>query len=152
MGDGDGRRRRDGHNETRRGHVMVGVGGCVGTTLAHLREGAGQTTVMVDLDEARLVNLGQPVVVGDATSDDTLHRAGITRARALVTALDTDAANLFVTVSARALRPDLFIVARVRSDDSTEQLRRAGSARGVNPQSLGGARVAAFVLPPPVAE
>lgn len=147
-----GRRRMERNIETLSGHLIVCGCGRVGTTLAHFLEGAGQTTVMVDLDEQRLVDLGQPFVVGDATSDDTLHRAGITRARGLVTALDTDAANLFVTVSARALRPDLFIVARVRSDDSSEKLRRAGADRVVNPQSIGGARMAAFVLQPNVAE
>jgi voltage-gated potassium channel len=69
-----------------------------------------------------------------------------------VAALDTDAGNLFVTVSARALRPDLFIVARVRVDESIEKLRRGGADRVVNPQSIGGARMAAFVLQPHVTE
>jgi voltage-gated potassium channel len=69
-----------------------------------------------------------------------------------VAALDSDAGNLFVTVSARALRPDLFIVARVRVDESIEKLRRGGADRVVNPQSIGGARMAAFVLQPHVTE
>ncbi len=77
---------------------------------------------------------------------------GCARARALVAALDSDAGNLFVTLSARALRPDLFIVARVRVDESVEKLRRAGADRIVNPQSIGGARMAAFVLQPHVTE
>ncbi len=89
---------------------------------------------------------------GDATDDDVLRRAGLERARALVAALDSDAGNLFVTVSARALRPDLFIVARVRIDESVEKLRRGGADRVVNPQSIGGARMAAFVLQPHVTE
>ena len=72
--------------------------------------------------------------------------------RALVAALDTDSGNLFVTVSARALCPDLFIVARARVHENEEKLLRAGANRVVNPQSIGGARIAAFVLQPHVTE
>jgi voltage-gated potassium channel len=66
--------------------------------------------------------------------------------------VDSDAANSFIVLSARALRDDLFIVARARSQDSVDKLRRAGADRIVNPQSIGGARMAAFVLQPHVAE
>lgn len=65
---------------------------------------------------------------------------------------DGDAANSFITLSARTLRPELFIVTRARSRDSSEKLMRAGADRVVNPQSLGGSRMAAFVLRPHVAE
>ena len=79
-------------------------------------------------------------------------RPGSGELAALVAALDNDAANLFVTLSARALCPDLFIVARARLEESEEKLRRAGADRVVNPQSIGGARIAAFVLQPNVTE
>ena len=91
-------------------------------------------------------------MLGDATSDDVLHQAGIEHASALVAALSTDAANLFITLSGRALRPDLFIVARAREDSSTKKLTRAGADRVVNPQEIGGARIAAFLLRPHVTE
>jgi voltage-gated potassium channel len=91
-------------------------------------------------------------VVGEATEDRVLCEAGIQRARVLVTALTTDADNLFVTLSGRAIRPDLFIVARARLEDSQDKLTRAGADRVVNPQSIGGQRMAAFVLQPHVAE
>jgi voltage-gated potassium channel len=92
-----------------------------------------------------------PYVVGDATEEDTLRRAGIDRAAAVVAALTTDADNVFVALTARALRPDLFIVARARDATSLDKLRRAGADRVVNPQDLGGARMAAFVEQPHVA-
>jgi voltage-gated potassium channel len=92
------------------------------------------------------------VVQGDATMDEVLKEAGIDRARVLVTALNTDAANLFVTLTARSLRPDLFIVARARLESSEAKLTQAGADRVVNPQGIGGARMAAFVLQPHVAE
>ena len=108
--------------------------------------------VVVDNDPIRVENIQYPAVLGDATDDDVLDRAGVRRARALIAALDTDAGNLFVTLSARALRPELFIVARVRPEENEGKLRRAGANRVVNPQSIGGARMAAFVLQPYVTE
>ena len=81
-----------------------------------------------------------------------LLEAGVERASALVAAVDADAANSFIILSARAMRPDLFICRRARNIDSEEKLRRAGADRVVNPQHIGGARMAAFVLRPHVAE
>jgi voltage-gated potassium channel len=69
-----------------------------------------------------------------------------------VAALNTDADNLSVTLSGRTARPDLFIVGRARLESSEEKLKRAGADRVVNPQLIGGARMAAFALQPNVAE
>jgi len=106
----------------------------------------------VESDAERMAGEACDVVVGDATDDSVLEAAGIDRAAALVAAVDSDAANSFIVLSARALRDDLFIVARARSKESVDKLRRAGADRIVNPQSIGGARMAAFVLQPHVAE
>ena len=89
---------------------------------------------------------------GDVTDDQVLLAAGIDRARALIAALDTDAENVYVTLSSRALRPDLVIVARARTESSKAKLLRAGADRAVNPQLIGGRRMAAFALQPHVAE
>ena len=78
--------------------------------------------------------------------------ARIMRARALVTAINTDAENVYVTLSARALRPDLIIVARARTEASEPKLLRAGATRVVNPQRIGGQRIAAAALQPNVVE
>jgi voltage-gated potassium channel len=86
------------------------------------------------------------------TDDEVLRRAGIDHARALMAALDTDADNVYVTLSARALNPGLVIIARARSEESTAKLLRAGADRVVNPQLIGGRRMAAFALQPDVAE
>lgn len=147
-----GRRRMERSIGDMSGHVIVCGWGRVGRALAGFVQGAEHPVVVIDTDITRLEDIGLPYVVGDATEDDTLRRAGIERARALVAALDTDAGNLFVTVSARALHPALFIVARARLDTTEEKLRRAGADRVVNPQRIGGARMAAFVLQPNVAE
>ena len=81
-----------------------------------------------------------------------LRRAGIAHARALVAALETDADTVYVTLSARALRPDLVIVARARTPESKDKMVLAGATRAVNPQRIGGRRMAAFALQPDVAE
>jgi voltage-gated potassium channel len=133
-------------------HVVVCGWGRVGRAIARDLVAMGARPVVVDNDPIRVENVQYPAVLGDATDDDVLDRAGVRRARALVAALDTDAGNLFVTLSARALRPELFIVARVRLEENEGKLRRAGANRVVNPQSIGGARIAAFVLQPYVTE
>ena len=107
---------------------------------------------MVDVNIDRVRELQIPSVIGDATIDATLRDAGIERARALVAALEGDAENLFVTLSSKAINPNLFIVARARQEDSVDKLSRAGADRVVNPQELGAARMASFVVSPNVAE
>jgi voltage-gated potassium channel len=89
---------------------------------------------------------------GDATDDAVLEAAGIDRARALVAALNADADNLYVTLTARGLRKNLFIVSRARVTSSEGKLLQAGADRVVNPQRIGGDRMAAFVRHPHVAE
>jgi voltage-gated potassium channel len=134
------------------GHVIVCGWGRVGRAFAHYATGGGETVVVVDRDEERLEGLDLLHVVGDASDDDVLRAAGIERARALVAGLDTDADNLYLTLSGRALNPSLFIVARARDETSDAKLRRAGADRVVNPQAIGGARIAGFILQPHVAE
>jgi voltage-gated potassium channel len=133
-------------------HVIVCGWGRVGRAIARELVAMDAEAIVIDNDPERLQDVPHPVLLGDATEDDVLERAGVRRARAVVAALSTDAGNLFVTISARALKPDLFIVARVRVEDNEAKLRRAGADRVVNPQSIGGARMAAFVLQPHVTE
>ncbi|MGQ0804934.1 MAG: potassium channel family protein [Actinomycetota bacterium] len=147
-----GRRRMERRIASMSDHVIVCGWGRVGRAIARELGAEGAEAVVIDNDAGRLEAVPHPVLLGDATEDDVLERAGVRRARALVAALSTDAGNLFVTISARALKSDLFIVARVRVEDNEPKLRRAGADRVVNPQSIGGARMAAFVLQPHVTE
>jgi voltage-gated potassium channel len=135
-------------------HVIVCGFGRVGRNLAQYVANAGDDVVVIENDPTRAAAAEGPahVVRGDATSDEVLKEAGIDRARVLVTALNTDADNLFVTLTARSLREDLFIVARARVESSEAKLAQAGADRVVNPQRIGGSRMAAFVLQPHVAE
>jgi voltage-gated potassium channel len=147
-----GRRRMERKISSMRDHVVVCGWGRVGKAITRDLVAMGGRAVVIDSDASRLEDLPHASVLGDATDDTVLERAGIHRARAVVAALQTDAGNLFVTLSARALRPELFIVARVRLEENEEKLLRAGADRVVNPQSIGGARMAAFVLQPHVTE
>ena len=135
-----------------RDHVIVCGWGRVGKTVAHDLVRDGKDVVVVDIDADRVRSLDIPTIVGDATLDTTLRAAGIDHATALVAALEGDAENLFVTLSSRAMKSDLFIVARARQDESVPKLANAGADRVVNPQELGAARMASFVARPHVAE
>lgn len=147
-----GRRRMDKQIADMRGHVIVCGWGRVGRAVAGDLQSAGRSVVVVDMNDERLRGLELPTVAGDATVDATLRAAGIERAGALVAALDGDAENLFVTLSSKAINPALFIVARARQEESVDKLSRAGADRVVNPQELGAARMASFVVQPNVAE
>jgi voltage-gated potassium channel len=92
------------------------------------------------------------LVQGDATKDEILKGAGITRAKGLISVLPTDAENLFVVLSARELNPYLFIVARAGEEGSEQKLLRAGADRVVSPYHIGGLRIAHTVLKPAVVD
>ena len=134
------------------GHTIVCGWGRVGRAVADDLHTAGHDVVIVDINPERTKGVPYPTVVGDATLDSTLREAGLERAGALIAALEGDAENLFVTLSARAIVPELFIVARARQDESVPKLSNAGADRVVNPQELGAARMASFVARPHVAE
>ncbi len=147
-----GRRRMERAIDAMHDHVIVCGWGRVGRSIAAEVTAAGRDLLVIDHDAARLADCPHPTIIGDATDDDVLARAGLARASAVVAAVDQDAENSFITLSARASRPDVFIVSRARSIESESKLRRAGADRVVNPQHIGGARMAAFVLRPHVAE
>jgi voltage-gated potassium channel len=91
-------------------------------------------------------------VVGDATTEDVLEAANIRKARGLVTTVASDADNLFITLSARGLNPEMFIMARAFDERSEGKLLRAGANRVVDPYRIGGMRLAHAILRPAVVE
>jgi voltage-gated potassium channel len=147
-----GRRRMDRTIDRLSGHIVVCGWGRVGKAFAQYAAGAGSSVVVIDQNPLRVADAGHLTVVGDATDDNVLRQAGIERASALVAALETDAGNLYVTLSGRRLSDHLFIVSRARTVESEPKFLQAGADRVVNPQAIGGARMAAFVLQPHVAE
>src|SRR5262249_47731138 len=111
--------------------------------------------VIIDLEQESLKGFDLPggvALVGDATSDEVLLKAGVKRARGLVTVGASDADNLYITMSARLLSDGLFIVARAEDEHAEKKMLRAGANRVVSPYVIGGARVAQAVLRPTVVD
>jgi voltage-gated potassium channel len=137
------------------GHFIVCGYGRVGSTVARELVHAGYRPVVIDvlptsIDRARAE--GHLVVEGDATQDATLVSAGILKARCLITTIDSDANNVYVTLSARALHPGLFIVARANLEGSDAKLAQAGADRVVSPYTRAGRQIAELAVRPRVAD
>jgi voltage-gated potassium channel len=138
-----------------RGHYILCGYGRVGSTVARELVHAGQRLVVIDilaesLDHAR--HDGHLVVEGDATSDDTLKLAGVERARGLVATIDSDANNVYVTLSSRALNPGLFVVGRANAEGADAKLMQAGANRVVSPYTMAGRRMAELAVRPRLAD
>jgi voltage-gated potassium channel len=88
----------------------------------------------------------------DATKDESLLTAGINKARALISTLPNDADNVFVTLTAKGLNPDLLIISRASDSASFSKLKRAGASNVIMPDKIGGAHMASLVLRPDVKE
>ena len=88
----------------------------------------------------------------DASREDVLKRVGIERARGLIAAVGTDAANVYTVLSARVLRPELFIVSRAETEDATIKLTRAGADRVISPYAIGAMQIAQTALRPAVVD
>lgn len=146
------RRRMQRDIDRMRGHAIVCGWGRVGSVVAHQLAAAGHDVVVVDSDEDRLTGVPFPQVRGDATDDDVLRRCGVERAAMLFATLASDAASLYLVLSARSLNPRLRIVARARTGDAETKFVRAGADRVINPQRIGGARIAAAALQPHVVD
>jgi voltage-gated potassium channel len=106
-----------------------------------------------DPERARALSGADGVVVeADASSEDVLKRLGIDRARGLIAAVGTDAENVYAVLTARVLRPDLYIIARAESEDAERKLLRAGANRVVSPYRIGARELAQTALRPAVVD
>jgi voltage-gated potassium channel len=138
-----------------RDHYIVCAFGRVGQAAVEELAAQGAGVVVVEVDpsrEAAMVEAGVLYLLDDPQREDVLEQAGIERARGLLCAVDSDAANVYITLLARARNPDLFIIGRASSPESVEALRRAGSDRVVSPYRLSGTRMAALAFQPAMLE
>jgi voltage-gated potassium channel len=136
-------------------HYIVCGYGRVGSTVIRELLHTGQRFVVIDVTAPSLERAaadGHLIVMGDATDDETLRRAGIERARGLITTVDSDANNVYVTLSARAINPRLFIVARASAAGAEAKLVQAGANRIVSPYTMAGRRIAELAIRPRVAD
>jgi len=136
-----------------RDHYVICGHGRLGTRIERDLRARGEAFVVIEWKpalEEMFLRQQIPHLIGDATQDDVLRRAGVERARGLVSALDSDASNVLAVLSARGLNPDLLIVARANTEASESKLRRAGADRVVTPDAIGGHRLALALLRPAV--
>ena len=99
-----------------------------------------------------LENRGIPYLIGDMASDEILEAAGITRAKGLIACADSDTSNVYVTLSARVMNPELFIIARASNIETETKLKRAGANRVISPYFISGNRMSSMALRPVAVE
>jgi voltage-gated potassium channel len=136
-------------------HFILCGYGRIGSIIAEELDHQHVPFIVIERDPARL----QPVltrgwlgVAADASREDVLTRVGIHRARGLIAAVGTDAENVYTVLTARVMRPDLFIIARVESDDAEHKLRRAGADRVISPYQIGATHMVQSALRPAVVD
>jgi len=150
-----GRHRMDRKIEHLRDHAIICGYGRVGRRIAREFASVGQPFVVIDPredNERALEEAGCPYVRADASTDAALLRAGVQRARSLLAATDSDAENIAITLSARALAPELWIVARSNHDETDHKLVRAGANRVLSPYIRAGHRMAVLARRPALSD
>jgi voltage-gated potassium channel len=140
---------------TIRDHFIVCGYGRIGSIIASQLRQHNVPFVVVERDPVRLQAAmmdGMLAVQADASHEDVLKRVGIETARGLIAAVGTDAENVYTVLSARVLKPDLFIVGRAEGEDATRKLMRAGANRVVSPYQIGAVQMAQTAIRPAVVD
>ena len=138
-----------------KGHFILCGFGRVGEEIANTFKSEGISFVIIENRPGAVARLEQTELLylnGDATRDETLKQAGIEQAHGLVAAVGTDADNTYIVLSARGLRPDLFIEARASSKEGVNKLERAGANRVILPEAIGAQRMAMLATRPAVVD
>ncbi len=148
-----GRRKLGRELRSIKNHYIVCGFGRIGKIISHGLKSQGIPFVVIDQSpESKEILEEQdiPHIIGDATSDDILLEAGIERAKGLISVVLSDADNLFITMTARGLNPNLFILSRADEEATEKKLMRAGANRVVLPYLIGGMRMVHTILRPAV--
>ena len=149
------RRRHTRMLETIADHFIVCGYGRIGSIVARQFLRQRVPFVVVERSADRLqaaIDEGALAIEADASREEVLKRVGIDRARGLIAAVGTDAENVYTVLSARVLRPNLFIVGRAETEDATIKLKRAGADRVISPYQIGGMQIAQTALRPAVVD
>jgi voltage-gated potassium channel len=137
------------------GHVVICGFGRMGRVVAQEVARSGGTPVVIERDPAREAELVQSellYVIGSAIEDRVLEDAGVRRARAIVVATASDADNVYITLSARAMNPEIAIHARGESESGLQRLRMAGADQAISAYQWGGIRLATSIMRPSVVD
>lgn len=133
------------------GHTIICGIGRLGARLASELSENGKSFVVIDTSVDRLEDArqrGYLVIHGDATEEEVLEQAGIARATTLATVLSNDAANVFVTITARGMNPDVTIIARGEDSRTEKKLLGSGANKVVLPTAIGAEKVAQLIIRP----
>ena len=136
-------------------HFILCGYGRIGSIIARELRQQGVPFVVIERNPERVENAikqGWLAVEADASEADVLRSIGIERARGLIAAVGTDAENVYTVLTARVLRPGLFIIARVESDEAGQRLRRAGADRVISPYQIGATHIVQTALRPAVVD
>ena len=136
-------------------HFILCGYGRIGSIIANELHQQGVPFVVIERNPERLRGArerGWLVIEADASQEDVLTRVGIQRARGLIAAVGTDAENVYTVLTARVMRPDLFIIARVEADDAERKLRQAGASRVISPYHIGANHMVQTALRPAVVD
>jgi voltage-gated potassium channel len=150
-----GRRIMDRKISTLRNHCIICGFGRVGSRIADEFAAARKAFVVIDENEVtvhRCIQKGYLALQGNASSDDILREANIQYAQVLLAATDQDANNIYISLSARNLNPNVLIVARANHDETVVKLKQAGANRVLSPYAIGGHRMANLALQPNVVD
>lgn len=150
-----GRRSLQRHIRSLKEHYIVCGYGRIGSQVTQMLLESGVQVVVVDSHQEvtqRLESEGIYYILGSATEDEVLLSAGIERAAGLVATVSSDADNVYIVLSARGIRPDLFIIGRATEAGGERKLKRAGADKVVSPYFIGARRMAQMVLRPSVAD
>lgn len=148
-----GRRKLDKQIAKLKGHYIICGYGRIGRVLAHYLTERYLNVVIIEKNADRQEKMDEDGVlylIGEATDENLLIKAGIRQAKGLITAVATDADNVFLTLIAKQLNPDLFIVARAIQNTAKRTLQAAGAAKVISPYDLGARRMAHAILRPTV--
>jgi voltage-gated potassium channel len=151
VADALGARRQTRRTERLRDHVVIAGQGRVGREVLRMLCERGDEVLAIDAREDRLEfarEHGAITLLGDATDEEVLRSAHVARARTLIAAADNDAINTFIVLTARAMHPDLRIIARAATEGSDRRLQSAGADRTVSPYQIAGRRMAVAAVQP----
>jgi voltage-gated potassium channel len=150
-----GRRKLEKRIKALRGHFIICGFGRIGAVVSAELTSRNLPFIVVESGAERLQKLddaGYLYVAGSATEEDVLEQAGIKQAKGLITAVRSDADNLFIVLTARGLNPDLYILSRAEEEMSRKKLLRAGADKVILPYHLGARRMAEAVARPAISE
>lgn len=137
-------------------HVIICGYGRNGRQAAHVLKKHNKRFVVIEQNHLLTSSINHKfselVLTGDATQDEILLKAGVLKAKALITTLPTDSANVFIVLTARNLNPSLTIISRASDDGSDTKLKIAGANNVIMPDKVGGAHMAGLVMKPDVIE